>query len=457
MPKSTNPPSTWNQINGELFGEMVFHDIADEYRDTYVIGFIRQWNRNEFRLTSYYLNEKEQFSKPVHHYPQKLSDLQTGALKDPRISSFYNQLDQILVSQLITVGMDSLAAYALLHNHPALRPLLKKPLLLMAAYIRLYRFEKLNVEHHEAYERWFPKLFFKERLSKGVYRVLSRLDISDPTEAVSAAEYIIRNYEHIKPILRGRGTLSPGALRESIIKLVRFPELIHARWFQVECFRDKEACEQATQLYSHTKELLHAAGNADWRQTLLKQMRTVDQLLRLHDRYIPRSLIQSGIPPETALPDFDIEDDDYFTILRTAGSLLEIADKFQNCAAIFAAPSARGLLLHAFYQRDDETGLLQINTEDLNAPSIAEFKGPTNRAVSKQAWEDAWSWLSKCAPIDGQLSYKALMYSAATDTSSDYVRESTSNYSTSTRFRRLNIYTINTLHTKPAAYIRGAL
>lgn len=153
-------PKSWSRINGELFGELVFEDIADEYRDTYVIGFVRQLEREDFRLESYYVNQEEQIAKPVHHCPHELTGLLAAARSDEAIASFTRLLDQGLIGRLVEAGMDSLAAYALLHNHPGLERHIGKPLILMAAYIRLYRFEKLEVKNHEAFEECFRSYSF---------------------------------------------------------------------------------------------------------------------------------------------------------------------------------------------------------------------------------------------------------------------------------------------------------
>lgn len=424
-------PKSWSRINGELFGELVFQDIADEYRDTYVIGFVRQLEREDFRLESYYVNQEEQIAKPVHHYPHELTGLLAAARSDEAIASFTRLLDQGLIGRLVEAGMDSLAAYALLHNHPGLERHIGKPLILMAAYIRLYRFEKLEVKNHEAFEEWFPKLFFKNRLTKGVYKALSRIDISDPRSAVSAAEYIIRNYDHMKPLLRGSGVLFPDSIRETIFGVGRHPELIGAKWFYIEQFPNKESCMEVIRLYFHTRELLISALVIDWRRILLKQVSSIDQLHRMHDRYIPESLRKINVPPGTPLPDYDIADNEFFTIVKTAGELLVIADEFRNCVGIFVVPSVGGALVHALYRRGAEKGLMQIDTRNPKSPFITEFKQPFNEEASKRAWEDAYHWLSSCAPENGELSYRALLFEAAGGRPPDSVEENSARYDAS--------------------------
>lgn len=401
--------ANWNRLNGELFGELVFHEIADEHRDTYVIGFARQLERSEFRLESYYLNDPEQSSRPVHHYPQTLSELREVARQDQAIDSFVCQLDPALVDQLISAGMDSLAAYALIYNHPPLKSYLSKPLVLMAAYIRLYRFEKVIQDGQYDFTRWFPKLFFKQKLSKGTYRALSRVNTNDPKLAVSAAEYIIRNYPQLRFIMRGNGPISPSALREAIFALGQYPELVNAKWFYVEQFRDAAHCRAIAMLYYHTKLLLTQAGVENMQHTVLRQITTIQQLEQIHDRYVPQSLNHASISASAKLPNFGIADNEHFSVLNTAGELMRIAEEFENCAAIFVHAAVEGRLLHARYHRGDTRGLLQINTTDPNRPFINEFKGPRNINLPHSAWSDVVAWIKECAPRNGFLSYTVLI------------------------------------------------
>lgn len=289
----------------------------------------------------------------------------------------------------------------------------------------------------------FPKLFFRERLSKGTYRALSRIDTSDPKSAVSAAEYVIRNYEPIKRLLAGNNTLIPAVIREVIFGVGRFPELLDAKWYYVEQFSDVKACTDALRLYSDTRALLQAALVQDWRRLLLKQVVTVEHLARLHDRYIPHSLVNINIPPHTLLSDYGIVDNDYFSVVKSAGELLVWAKKLNNCAGIFVEPSVAGNYVHAVYMRGEEKGLLQINTEDFRKPYLTEFKQSQNREVSSRAWEDASLWLRDCTPRQGELAYSALIMSAATDVPPPRVEERRGFYRVKTHQVRRVRYQLN--------------
>ncbi len=378
-------------INGDLFGELFIEEVTAEFRDAYIIGFVRDLKSGGLRLSSHYINHPEQHLRDIQHYPQSLTTLLEHSQFDMGVRQFVQQLDADLIQQLTDLNMDHLAAYALIHNHPELRSLFNRPLILMAAYHRLYRFEKLNITDVTDYRQWFPQLFFRESFTAGFYRALAKIDLTDPSAAVSTVDYLIRNFSTLHRHIADITVIDPNGLKHALPLLYAHPALLTARWFSLDLIRSSQQATTISRLFTHTRDLLRQSGVANWQQTLLRQARTVDDVQRLHDR---RVTIRPVAPQlNTPFPTFGLLDSDDCHIVCGSDELIAIAADFRNCARIFVEPALQSLLVHVLYSQGDDKGLLQIDVRNLQSPVITEFSAPDNNTVSKAAWQAIEKWI----------------------------------------------------------------
>ncbi len=124
---STFPPHQFLQTES-LFGEFLFYDRSDKREDVYVIGL--EYSDNQPKIYSRYICREDQSLREMHYYPQSLTELKIASQYDPGTYNFYKSLDTSLVHDLIACDLDSLSVYAAVHNHPELRWLITKPMLL---------------------------------------------------------------------------------------------------------------------------------------------------------------------------------------------------------------------------------------------------------------------------------------------------------------------------------------
>jgi hypothetical protein len=118
----------------------------------------------------------------------------------------------------------------------------------------------------------------------------------------------------------------------------------------------------------------------------LKQISSRDELVRLHDRYATQKY-HRYLKADTAFNTLAMQDAPPFTLVRTVGELRNIARESRNCAEIYCQSCITGQYVHWLYRYSDESALLQMDCSHHGKPTVSQFFGPRNTAVSGRAMQ----------------------------------------------------------------------
>ena len=375
---------------GSIFSEFVLSERVGEDggEDVYLIGF--ESTGGSSRLYSKFVSREDRRLRYSSYYPLSLTELEALPLSYAGFHSFYRHMDTGLVVALREVGLDSLAAYSIVHNNPELSWLLQRPIVLLVASEKISRFVALYRPENSHYKHWIPELLGVDKLTRGMIRCLSKIDVSSASVTLRAVKYLMSEYTMVLPFIALDIRINP----ESVLLLKQMlgerPELRFSCWLRLSDLRCTDDIRRIMRLYLDTIRLLRRSGHRHPVRHLLKIPKFLIEVYQIHDRY---SRLLSGLsdrqfPDETRFFCHNLPDFGQFSVLRTAGELYQAAESLSNCAAVYDRSSLNGELVHLIYGESTSCpALLQIRF-DPSCISAVEFAGVANQSVCENAWDE---------------------------------------------------------------------
>jgi hypothetical protein len=401
-------------INGRLFCEIGFHEKKGARCSNYVVGLRKKMPGvvgEPYILEAYYTNHASKHTKNISKIPCSLSGIRVTAILDAKVKEFLQQLDETLVDHLIAANLDNINIYALLQNYPELKLLLHRPVIVLAAYYRLDKFEEYfhSSKIPPAYEEWLPRLYGVQSFPKSLYRALEKIDLRNSESVVSGIPFLARVIKAAPVIISRSNAINMDVIRV-IDRLVDIhPAITRTSWFSLDIVPSVHEAERVQVLLNHTEQLLNRLDVSNWEQALYRQTKSISDVLRLHDRYAERdSRIEF---PNRKFPIFDLRETENCTIVKDSDELRMIAKSFHNCAAIFADEAAEGRLVHVLYKEKYDKALLQIDVADPEKAVVLEYSAPCNKPASSHAFSAARRWIREGIPSAGGISKERLLKS----------------------------------------------
>lgn len=389
--------------HNERYLELSFSADSDFDSPQVNIWFTPTKSKTGLKLNAAYNCNTDLLPVRPKRIPMHLSKIRDPDTDSSLLRSINSQLDQSCAQMLIDAGLDDLLVYALVYHHPALKELIKYPLILL---VIAYRFPLLRNKTNQKiaqvpdYRVCLPLLLNVSSLSRSAYRTLAKIPIRDPRSTIIAAARIAKYFQTRHQIFARFEELAPPTINVIVKNDV---ELLLSKWLPEEFFTCKDIRDQILQLTDETKYYLAVNMTTNWRQTLYHQPRTLVDVLRLNHRLFERLFPIPESLSKRAFPDFGITDTRHCKLVRTPTQLINISKEFHNCVGDYVYEGVSGETLHIIYQNGTDKSLLQIDIKDPSHPRVTEFKAPWNQYPSQAAWREMETYLITGFPLHGKI------------------------------------------------------